>query len=458
MLILFLAGALCLSAADWTRFRGPNGSGVAEAANLPVKFGPTSNVAWKAAVPFGRSSPILAGGHVYVTASEGGALITLAYDAVSGRLLWRRELQNQHRQKIYKANDAASPTPAADGQGVYVFFPDFGLAAYSPDGKERWRRPLGPFDNYYGISSSPVIANGMLILLCDQAKGSFLLALDKDTGKQRWRTERREQLEGWAVPIVYQDQIIAVGSARVDSYYLETGEPRWWIPNTSSGSMGSPVIHGERLIVTALGSDQPWMPAFATMIAKVDKDGDGRLSIAESEKETDWFEHFAWVDSNHDKLLDESEWAAARALGVGEYGAISLPLDGKGRLDASAIAWRFSRNVPYVPSPLVYDGVFYMVKTGGIVTSLDPATGAMHKQGRAGNAGGEYWASPVAGDGKLFLLSGEGKLTVMKAGAEWEVLAVNDLEEECFATPAIGMDRLYVRTRGTLYAFAAASK
>jgi len=450
--ILILLAASLLSASDWPRFRGPNGSGTAADASLPVEFGPAKNVAWKAAIPFGRSSPIVSASRVFLTASDKGLLVTLAYDASTGRLLWRRELKPVHNQKLYKANDAASPTPAADGQNVHVFFPDFGLISYTLDGKERWRHPLGPFENFYGISSSPVLAGGSVLLLCDQVKGSFLLAVDPATGRQRWKTPRTQHSEGWAVPIVHEDQIIALGSKRLDSYHLSTGEPRWWTPIVSLGSMGVPVIHNGRLIVTAMGSDQPWMPSFAATLDKCDKDKNSRLSTAEAKAE-DWFEHFGWVDSNHDAQIDSAEWEAARAFGVGDYGAISLPLDGKGRLEPAAIRWRFKRNVPYVPSPVLFENVFYMVKDGGIITSLNPATGELLKQGRSEKAPGQYLASPVAAAGKVFLLSEEGKLTVLKAGPQWEVLAVNDLGEEAYATPAISGGRLFVRTRGSLYAF-----
>ena len=459
--IILLIANLALSAADWPRFRGPNGSGVAADTGLPTEFGPTKNVAWKAAVPFGRSSPVVAGGRVFITASEGDALVTLAYDAATGRPLWTRQVKRTHQHKTYKANDPASPTPAADAKSVYVFFPDFGLISYTFDGKERWRHPLGPFENFYGISSSPVIAEGLLLLLCDQTRGSFLAALDKETGRQKWKTERATQTEGWSVPIVYKDQVLAVGSARVDSYFLSTGEPRWWMTLNSNGSMGTPVIHGDALIVAASGSEQPWMPSFAATVVKLDKDGDGRLSIPECKDESEWFEHFAWVDSNHDQFLDEREWNVARSLGTGEYGAVAIPLAGekKGQLDAASnVQWRFKRNLPYVPAPLLYDGVFYMAKDGGIVTSLEPGTGALLKQGRSEKAPGQYLASPVAADGKIFMVSEEGKLTVLKAGAQWEVLAVNNLEDECYATPAISGGRIFVRTRGTLYAFTAPAK
>ena len=435
---------------DWPRFRGPNGSGIGESSGLPVEFGPGKNMAWRTAAPFGRSSPVVVGGRVFLTASEGGALLTLAYDLKTGKELWRRAVKPAKLRDVYKANDAASPTPASDGKSLFVFFQDFGLLSYSLEGKERWRHALGPFVNFYGIASSPVVAGGLVVMLCDQIKGSFAVALDAGTGKQRWRRERPEAPDGWAVPVVYRDQIVMVGSTRVDGYQLATGETRWWMPLMSNGGMGSAVIHGETVLVTATGAEQPWLPAFPS---KLDKNGDGKVSAAEAKEEKDWAEHFGWVDANGDGLLDAKEWEVARQYGVGEYGAVAIPLHGKGKIEPSAVKWRLKRNLPYVPSALLYDGVFYLVKSGGIVTSVDPETGAIWKQGRSAGALGEYFASPVAGDGKIYAVNAEGKMTVLKAGAQWEVLAVHDLGDEAYATPAISGGRIIVRTRGTLYSF-----
>ncbi len=141
-------------------------------------------------------------------------------------------------------------------------------------------------------------------------------------------------------------------------------------------------------------------------------------------------------------------------MGIGEFGAIAIQPDkAQGKLEPGAIRWRFKKNIPYVPAPLVYQNVYFMVRDGGIITSLDPATGQLLKQGRSRDAIGEYLASPVAADNKLFLASAEGKITVLKAAAEWEVLAVNDLGDEIHATPALSDGRIYVRTHSTMYCF-----
>lgn len=460
LLLALLVSATILIAADWPRFRGPNGSGVdASSSGLPVEFGPSAGVAWKAAVPFGRSSPIVAGGRVFLTATEQGQLVTMCFDARSGRLLWRRELKPEHTHKAFRANDAASPTPTADDANVYVFFPDFGLISYTFSGAERWRHPLGPFDNYYGMASSPIVAGDLVILSCDQTKGSFLLAVDRANGRRRWNAARPDATIGWSVPIVYspqrdQQQLILLGSTRLDSYYLATGERRWWLPVATEGSMGSPVIHNDALLVYSAGHDQPWMETFEAMLAKYDRDKNGSVSQEEFRADKEWYEHFGWIDANHDGFIQAPEWTTARSFGMGDYGIVSIqPRSAGGQLPSDAVRWRFKRNLPYVPAPVLYNNVYFMVRTGGIVTSLDPATGTLRKQGRTDKALGEYWASPVAADGKVFLLSEEGKVTVLKAAPEWEVLAVNDLGDESFATPAISDGRIFVRTRSTLYCF-----
>ena len=448
--------------AQWPQFRGPNGSGVDSGSGYPVAFSPASNVVWKATIPYGQSSPIVVGGRVYLTASDGGRLLTIALDAVTGREAWRRELTRKHDQKVYHANDPASPTPAGDADGVVVFFPDFGLAAYSADGKELWTIPLGPFKSFYGMSASPIIAGDLVVLLCDQRTGSFLLAVDRKTGKQRWKKERPGAIEGWATPMVFRAsadapaQLIAPGTTRIDSYALETGASRWWMPVGSSGSMGTAVARGDMLFVTTSGGSEPNLPPFETYLAKLDTDKDGRLSRQELNADKEMGEHFGWVDANGDDVIDAKDWKTTQMLGMGESGAIAIQA-GKvsGKVDPASVVWRAKKNLPYIPAPLLYKDVFYLVKKGGIITSLDPATGRVLKEGRTPDALGDYYASPIAAEDKVFLASVDGKVTVLKAGGEWQVLGVNDIGEAIHATPALGGGRIYVRTRGAVYCFGA---
>jgi outer membrane protein assembly factor BamB len=463
LVFVLLVTLLAASRADaqWTQFRGPNGSGVGAGAGYPVEFSSSKNVVWKTAVPNAPSSPVVAGGRVFLTASQGEQLITIGLDARTGREVWRREIPRARTHKVYPANDPASPTPVADDQGVVVFFPDFGLVAYSVEGEEEWRHPLGPFRNFYGMAASPIMADGMVVLVCDQAAGSFLLALERASGRVRWKTERPGRTVGWATPMVFRPaagpaQLVVLGSAHLDAYDLTSGHARWWMRVASQGGLGTPVASGNSVIVSTLAGAEPWMPEVGGVFAKYDRDADGRLSETEFKPDPDLGEHFGWLDDNSDGLVDRTEWNKAREMGVGEFGVMAIRPDNvRGKLPPGAISWRFQKNLPFVPAPLVYQDVFYMVRDGGIITSLNVATGQLLKEGRSRDALGEYYASPVAADGKVFLASGDGKITVLQAGAQWQLLGVNDLGEEIRATPALSDGRIYVRTRGALYCFGA---
>jgi outer membrane protein assembly factor BamB len=457
--LLLLLVAIGRADAQWARFRGPNGSGVDLSVGYPVEFSPTKNVAWKASVPYGQSSPVVVGTRLYGTASEGDRLITFCLDTRTGHELWRREVRRERVQVAYKANDPASPTPAADESGVVAFFPEFGLLAYNNDGKERWTFRLGPFKNFYGMAGSPIIDGGTVVLVCDQQAGSFVITLDRSTGRLRWKTERPGMTIGWSTPMVFRPDatradLIVLGSTRLDAYDLASGAQRWWLPVASGGALGTPSAHGDTVIISTLGSNEPWMPTFVSVLSQYDKDKDGLLSLQEFRGAPDIGEHFGWIDENDDKFIAAQEWNKAREMGVGEWGAIAVrPGNARGQLESGVIRWRLQKNIPYIPAPLLYQGVYYMVKTGGIITSVDPATGRILKEGRSSGGLGEYFASPVAADGKVFLANTEGKITVLKAGAEWEVLAVNEIGDEVNATPALSEGRVYVRTRGALYCF-----
>lgn len=461
---LCLLGVLVMGAghasAQWPQFRGPNGSGIAAGSGYPDEFSPAANVVWKAAIPFGQSSPVVVGGRIYLTASEKGRLITISLDAATGREVWRRELAPVHSQTVYHANDPASPTPAADADGVVAFFPTLGLVAYSTDGTERWKMPLGPFRSYYGMSASPIIAGDLVVLVCDQRTGSFVIAADRKTGTVRWKKDRPGAPEGWATPMLFRGsadapaQLVVLGSTRIDSYAPDTGESRWWMPIGSSGSMGTPVSSGELLFISTSGGSEPNLPPFDTILQKLDADKNGRLAQKEVLAEKELGEHFGWMDENGDLVIDAKEWETTRMLGMGESGAVAIRAASiSGKVDPASVVWRAKKNLPYIPGPLLYKDVFYLVKTGGIITSLDPATGRILKEGRTPDAPGEYYASPIAADDKLFVASIEGKVTVLKAGGDWQILRVNDIGEPIHATPALSGGRIYVRTRSAIYCF-----
>jgi outer membrane protein assembly factor BamB len=461
--ILPFAFPLCFSvlaeAQDWPRFRGPHGDGVSDGAALPVEFGPAKNLVWRVAVPMGRSSPIVVKGRVYLTAVEGDALATLAFELQTGKLAWRRDILRTHTNKIYVGNDSATPTPATEGQNLYVFFPDLGLVSFDLDGKERWRLALGPFDSFYGLASSPVVHGDTVALVCDQRSGSFAIAVDKNTGRLRWRVERKHAgTEGYSTPAVYtppggKPQLIVTGARRNDGYDLATGENLWWIGRQGIYPAGSPVLLGDLVIAVSMGGDEPEYPTFDSFREKLDLDKDEILTREEFVKDEEYKDHFGWVDQDGDGRVVRAEWDAKRQESVAERGITGSRIGGEGDRTESNLLWRDKKSFSYLITPLVYRDVLFLVKGGGVVTTLNPRTGEVLKAGRTPEAIDQYYASPVAGDGKVYLVSQSGKVTVLKADPQWEILQVNALDETTEATPAIAGGRIYIRTHKALYSF-----
>jgi outer membrane protein assembly factor BamB len=458
----FMVFVLMFSAAawaqEWNRFRGPNGSGVSNATGLPVTFGTNRNMDWRVEVPFGRSSPILSADQVVITGTEGQKLITLSLDRKTGQVRWRQELLRDRMQKIFKGNDTATPTPAWDGKNFYIFFPDFGIVSYGPDGKERWQLKLGPFNSFYGVSASPIVHASTLIQVIDQKKDSCVIAVDKDTGRVRWRKDRPQaKTEGYATPLVWvpekgKAQVIVSGAYQIDAYAMDTGQNVWWVGKQGTSPISTPVLVNDLIFSTSVGADKPAYPPWTALVA-LDKDKDGKLSAAECQAHPELKDHFGWADRDGDGFLTEAEWIEILKESVSEHGLVSIRAGGSGDQTGTHILWRYEKEYPEITSPLVYQNVLYTVKDGGIVTSLDPVTGTVYKIGRSKDAIEAYFASPVAADNKVFLVSQDGKVSVLKADPQWEVLAVNDLGEACQATPAIGGKSLYVRTDKALYSF-----
>lgn len=462
-----VAFALALSspaaATEWSRFRGPNGTGVDPSEKaLPLQFGPGENVIWKTELPPGHSSPILAEDRLFLTASAEDKLFTYCLDRRTGRILWHREAPRSRVTKIDDRNNAASPSPAVDDKGVYVFFPDYGLLAYDFEGKERWKHPLDAFQNVYGMGASPVVAGDNVVLVCDQNQRSFILALRRDTGEVSWKTDRPEATSGHSTPVLYHEpggelQVIVPGSFQLTSYSAATGRKLWWVTGLSFEMKSTPVLDNGMIFINGYGApeNQPGTnvdaPTWTEALAASDKNQDGFLSGDEVQGHArSWF---GFTDLNGDSHLDEAEWRYYEAALASRNGILAIRVGGEGDMTEKNVAWTYHKRVPQLPSPLLYQGVLYMVNDGGVVTSLDPKTGEQQAQGRLKGAVDNYFASPVAADGKIFFASELGKIAVLKPGGALEVLAVNDLGDLIYATPAIDSGRLYVRTRGALYCF-----
>jgi outer membrane protein assembly factor BamB len=218
------------------------------------------------------------------------------------------------------------------------------------------------------------------------------------------------------------------------------------------------VLDGNAVYVVGYGSplnepgQQPKLPAYADWRQAQDGDRDGRVTKPEADAVSR--EYFDFIDLDHDGVVSESEWKKNQAMMGAENGLLAFRGDLAGDVTRSGLLWTHRRSVPQLPTPLLYRGVLYMINDGGILTTLDPASGAVLKQGRLRDAVDAYFASPVAGDGKVYFVSKSGIASVLKAGAEQELVSVSDLAEEVAATPALGDGRVYLRTRGQLYCFA----
>jgi outer membrane protein assembly factor BamB len=460
-------------AEDWSQFRGPNGSGVSETTGLPVEFGPRKNVIWKTALPAGHSSPVLTRNRIFITAhtqeKDNYKLLVFCLDRQTGGVLWQHEVPRLRTGRLQLVNGPASPSPVTDGTNVYVFFQEFGLISYDGAGKERWKLPLGPFNMFYGFGASPILVDDTVVLPVDQdSPSSYLIALDKNSGRVRWKVDRPVVISGYSTPIIYQPsqgpkQIIVPESFQLSAYSVADGHRVWWVRGLACEMKSIASHDAEYLYINGWGfpTNQPGQQVktipFEEGLARYDKNGDHLIAKSEiSGTETmdkilsAAFEAF---DTDRDDKLNAKDWEVFRAMMASENGLLAIKLGGQGDQTATAIRWRYQKPVPQVPSTLLYKGVLYMINDSGILISFDPATGSVIKQGRLRGAIDKYFSSPVAADDKVFLIGEGGAVSVLQAAGQWEILAVNELDDECFATPAIADGRIYIRTRSALYCF-----
>ncbi|MBI3680220.1 MAG: PQQ-binding-like beta-propeller repeat protein [Acidobacteria bacterium] len=457
--------------ADWPQFRGPNAAGVSPEASLPEELGP-ANLRWKTAMPAGNSSPVVWGDRIFLTAfRDSKRLVVLCVDRRDGRVRWEREVPAGRTEIVHPLlGSPASSTPVTDGQRVFAFFGAVGLVAFDFRGRLLWRHELGPltYNLGWGAASSPILYGDTVILNCDHDGESFLVAVDKATGKEKWRKPRPGAPPSYSTPILWEvegrPQLITAGSGRVTAYDAATGQELWHVAQPGGFTATTPVAAPGLLIAgtvdhtMATGEYSASLkatrrPNFDALFANHDGNRDGKLSPQEvPQMRPPVFER---IDANRDGFLsrqeldddfDRQQPAPAPAPTTGTNANVLMGIRPGGQ-----VAWRVAAAAPYVASPLQYREHVYIVAKGGIMSCFAAGGKLVWKQRVAGP--GDYYASPVAGDGKIYLASEEGEVTVLAAGPDPKMLGRRSLGERCMATPAIAGGRIYVRTDRGLYCF-----
>ncbi len=476
--ITILGSQILAAQPSWSRFRGPNGTGIADSAHeLPVTFDQTRNAIWQTNVSEGHSSPIIWADRIFLTGKNSDDLVTLCLNRQTGEILWRKAAPKVKAERVHRVNSLATPTPVTDGKHVYVYFGSYGLLCYDYDGNEVWKRPLKKnLRNIFGAASSPILVQDFLIFSYENQTESFIEAINKETGKIVWHKLRGGFKSSWSTPIYWNnngtDELIVYGVSWVTALDLKDGSDRWAVPGLADEPAVTPVVGDGFVFVSSYNmktnTEVIGLPTYAKLLEDTDENRDGQISFEEGKVNKSVLSRYdaegdgdhplrlfyRMLDADSNQQISENEYKKLLAWVDSfeqENGLVAIrPAANAG--DKAEIAWRYRTGVPEIPSPLYYKGRIYLVKNGGIVTCLDAKTGEKKYQARLG-AGGPYYASPIFGDGKIYAASARGVVTVFEIGDSLKILAHNKLNERIMATPAISAGKIYVRTKTKLLAF-----
>jgi outer membrane protein assembly factor BamB len=469
---------------DWPQFRGPNCSGISqEQRPLPTTFSTTENVRWTADVGQGVGGAAIASGRVFVSGMTADDTVSLfAFDAASGQQLWRRDWPAGALPEIHQVNSHASSTPAADAERVYFYYINLGLIALdAKTGEIAWRQPLpGPFFVFkWGAGMSPVLYRDLVLFCQDDDLAPALYAFDRASGKLRWKDERLDMAVNYSHPIINtvdgHDEIVVAGTGLLIGYDPADGK-RKWHARTLLRNIKTTPVSADGVVYVSLQSSgiaNQWLVA----VDQADTGNkDGRLDKAEIQAfagmtpvpESFLRRTFDRGDINHDGFLEGEEldraflspdnFAGARYSALGSSAADELIVavrgGGTGDVTQPHLLWKHdTKHTDHIVSPLVSHGRILLIKSGGICTVFGTADGPpLSKPRRVANAT-NYFASPVLGDGKIYLAGENGKIAVLRNVESYEELAVNDVGASIVATPAIADGALWVRTRDKLLSF-----
>ena len=393
MKLLLLLLLLNLPLSDWPQFRGPTGQGHSDEQGLPLTWSETKNVRWKVAIPGrGWSSPVVQADRIWLTTAtdEGKSLRALSIDRNSGAILQNVEIFRLKSPKLTNSkNSFASPTPVVDGERVYVHFGAYGTACLTQSGEIVWKTRLEYDNGQHGTGGSPIVYEDLLIISCDGNDVQFVVALDKLTGKVKWK-KSREGYQAYTTPLVVSlpggDQVISPGAFRAVAYEPRSGKELWQVRYGEGFSNVPRPVYGDGLVFICTGFQQPSM--------------------------------------------------------------LAVRLDGKGDVTNSKVEWKLDRGVPLTASPLLVGNELYMVTDNGIATCVDAKTGKEYWRARVG---GNHSASPIYADGRIYFLSEEGESVVIAPGQTLKHLTTNQLDGRTLASMAVSGGSIFIRSETHLY-------
>jgi outer membrane protein assembly factor BamB len=479
-LILLLGLALPFDAAAqtaWPQFRGFNGDGLYKGSRpLPDSLNPLTGYRWKCEVSLGVSSPCIWKDKIFLTGRQGDSLETFCISRKDGKILWRQYVVPQKFERVYPTSQPAAPTPVTDGTRLISYFGSYGLICYDFEGKLLWERKIQHEGNMYGTAVSPILYNNKLIFSRDADNNSYIEVMDPATGNTLWKTERKDFRANWSTPMCItldgRDQLIVYGIWWLKAYDLANGQELWAFPGLTDEPIITPVYGNGLLYLTSYNMktnpEVIGLPTWDSLLRMYDlnrdsllvfneiKENKSILSRYDDDGEGDHPLHgfFRWLDVDKDGFITKKEWGKIVAWVDSfpqENALIALRPSSVPGQDPEVV-WRNNKGVPECPSPLWLSGLVYLVADGGLVTCLDAVTGEMKYYSKLG-AGGAYYASPVAGDKKIFACSARGVITVFAEGPELRIISQNDFKERIMATPALADGKVYIRTFSSLYEF-----
>lgn len=453
----------CLAESHWPQFRGAGGLGIGTG-KPPVEFSEEKNVKWQAEVPFGHSSPCIWGAKIALTGMADGKLVTFCLNKADGRELWRVAAPASKIEGAHRIGSPAAPTCCTDGERLIAYFGSFGVLAYDWNGKELWKKPMPAPVVEFGTSSSPIIVDGKVIIVADQDVGSYLLALDVKTGAEVWRVDRSEFRRGFATPFVWKhdgiEELVVCGSLWLRSYDIKDGKQRWSARGMARVANASPVAADGVLLVSSwnVGGDEGErieMEPFEAFAAVQDADKDGLLTLDEFPAGP-IKGRYSQIDADKDGKVTKPEYEFVRGMFADAVNQIfAIKPGGSGDITNTHIVWQQNKHLPYVSSPIAVNGRVFTMKSGGLASAYDAKSGSPVYQAERVDASGDYYASAVAADGRVYVISQRGTVVVLDTTSDkLNVLARNDLKAPVFASPAIVDGVIYIRTDKHLFAFA----